>query len=77
MKIVEIDMIGARRPLCTCSIRVADPPVTYEAKRQIAKREALSVAIDRCIKRADLVVDHVPMCRSHAAAAALKWVMER
>lgn len=77
LRISPVSEIGAYRPLCTTTIRVAAGLKTHEAKRQAYKRDRLGVPITQCAARADFLVNGAPTCRTHAAAAALAHILER
>lgn len=75
MRIEPVREIGAHRPLCVVTIRIAAGRDTYEAKRQAYKRAKLGVPITQCAARSDFLVDGQPTCRAHAGAAALDYLI--
>lgn len=75
MKITSLTEIGANRPLCTKTIRVAAGVKSNSAKYGAALRKGRGIPIDQCGKRGDYRVDGEVRCSAHAGQEALHHIL--
>ena len=77
MRIEPAKEIGAYRPLCVHKVRVAAKLATLSARRGAWQRKQIGVPVDQCGKRSDFLIDGKPICRAHAGAMALAFLLSK
>lgn len=75
LRITPVREIGAYRPLCETTIRVAAGIKTTAAQRGAYQRKRLGVPVDQCGARSDFRVNGKPICRAHAGQLALAHLL--
>lgn len=76
LKVDPLKEIGAHRALCVETVRVAAGLKTGTAQRRAFVARRAGIPVDQCGHRGDFTVDGRVLCRAHAQAAALAFVIE-